>query len=217
MSALVIDGKRVAVPGVTDLATWLDDPKRAPPCTDGRPRRGKVTAVVVHTSRAARGVVRPGARASVRAELLARYQTRTERNVSWHLTIDTDGTVLQQADLVRWTAWHAGHANEWTVGIEMVQHQDTGDLWQVQIDATVAVVGTICDALSIPRRIPVDASGAPRKGQVRAWQPKSEGGRAETWAGVLGHHHLTTNKPDGDPGADIFRALLAAGFDGVTP
>ena len=216
-AGLVVDGARVPVPGVAELVTWLDDAKRAPLVTDGSRRRGPVIAVVLHTSRGVRGVVRPGARPSDRAELLARYQARTERDVSWHLTVDTDGTVLQQADLARWTCWHAGHVNGWTVGLEMVQHADTGDLWQVQIDATVAVVAAVCGALGVPPRVPVDASGAPLAGQVKAWQSAKEGGRGASWPGVLGHHHVTRNKGEGDPGADVFRALLAAGFEGVRP
>ncbi len=212
---LVVDGARVPVPGVADVCTWLDDPKRAPPVTDSSRRREPVVAVVLHTSRGVRGTVRPGARPSERAELLARYQARTEREVSWDITVDTDGTVLQQNDPARRACWHASHANAWTLGIEMAQHADTGDLWQVQIDACVAVVGALCGALAIPRRVLVGADGAPLGGQVKALQPAKEGGRGERWAGVIGHHHLTRNKGEGDPGADVFRALLAAGFEGV--
>lgn len=213
---LVINSRRVAVPGV-NVVTWLDDAKRAPPVTDGRARTKPPTAVCLHTSRGQRGAVRPGSRPSSRAETLALYQSRTARQVSWHLTIDTDGDVLQQADLVTWMCWHATHANGWTVGIELVQHPDTGDLWQVQVDAAVQVVTAICDTLGIPKRVPVDAEGAPIQGTVQAWQEASEGGAQGAWAGVLGHRHLTCNRGPGDPGDSIFRALLKAGFAGETP
>lgn len=213
-AGIVIAGQRVSVPGV-DVVTWLDDPKRAPPVTDGYRRRGPVLAVVLHTSRGVRGTVRPGARPSSRAETLALYQTRTDRAVSWDFTVDTDGTTLQQSDPAKWVCYHASEANGWTCGIEMVQHPDTGDLWQAQIDATVALVGALCDALTIPRRVIVSATGEPMLGQVKAIQSRNEGGLQGSWAGVIGHHHLTRNKGPGDPGVDIFRALLAAGYAGV--
>ena len=214
MSGLVINGARVIVP-VVNVITWLDDPRRAPKITDGKPRTRAPSAVCLHTSRGVRGNVQPGSRESSRAEVLALYQARTARQVSWHLTIDTDGDVLQQEDLSAWMAWHASHANGWTVGIELVQHPESGDLWQAQIDAAVSVVTTICDTLSIPKRIPVDASGAPVRGTVKAWQEASEGGKQGSWSGVIGHRHLTVNRGVGDPGDWIFLALLARGFAGA--
>lgn len=217
MSAgLVVSGARVEVPSVVDLVTWLDDPTRAPPITDGRTRdASRVTGIVLHTSRGVRGVVQPGSRPSRRAELLALYQSRTEREVSWHLTIDTDGTVLQQADVGTWMAWHAGHANGWSVGIECVQHPDSGDLWQVQVDACVAVVEALCAALRIARRTPVGPDGRPWPALIAEHREASEGGRQRPFAGVLGHRALTTNRGPGDPGDSLFAALLAAGFEGV--
>lgn len=209
---LVVGGARVPVPGVADLVTWLDDPRRAPPVTDGARRSKPPVAIVLHTSRGVRGGVREGSRPSTQAEQLALYQTRTTREVSWHITVDTDGTVLQQADARDWTAWHAGSANGWTVGIELVQPPDSGDLWRAQIGAAVAVVEALCAALSIPRRVPVDAAGAPLAGVVAAWQ-----GRGVRWPGVLGHRNLTTNRGPGDPGDAIFAALLGAGFEPARP
>lgn len=227
MSALILDGALVEVPGVTDLATWESDPSRAPPITDGKARdRSKVRAVLLHTTRGRRGArLREGARPSTRAEALARYQATTTRDVSWHLTIDTDGTVLQSADPARWMAWHAGHANGWTVGIEIVQHPDSPDLWTVQIAAVVAVVGVLCDAFAIPRRVLVDAVGSPWMQPVqRLLSPlardragKLLGGKGERWGGVLGHCHVVPDhvRGPGDPGDLPFRALLDAGWEGV--
>ena len=76
--------------------------------------------------------------------------------------------MLQQADLATWTCWHAGHANGWTVGVELVQHPESADLWTAQLDALVIVVAAISDALAIPRRVLVDAAGAPLLTPVRA-------------------------------------------------
>jgi hypothetical protein len=228
---LIIDGKRVPI--VAEGATWLDDPKRAPPVTDGvRRKADKVKAIVLHTTRGVDGaVVRPGGRPSTRAETLARYQASTDREVSWHLTIDSDGTVLQQADLATWMCWHAGHVNGWTVGIELVQHADSPDLWRAQLDALVTACGAVCDALAIPRRVLVGADGLPFLRPVRALLSEAArgpqgadgspgpllGGRAERWGGVLGHCQVVPRsvRGPGDPGEAPFRALLAAGWTGA--
>jgi hypothetical protein len=208
---MIVDGKRIAVPGV-NVTTWLDDPKRAPRVTDGATRKVPPCAVVLHTSRGVRGGVREGSRPSTLAETLALYQARTAREVSWHITVDTDGDVLQQADASTWTCWHAGRANAWSVGIELVQAPDTGDLWRVQVDAAVRVVDALCGALSIPRRVPVTPSGRPVVGVVAGWVASSV-----RWAGVIGHRNLTSDRGPGDPGDAIFDALLAAGFEGAQP
>lgn len=216
---LVIDGKRVPVPGVA-VCSWLDDPARAPRVTDGATRKVRPVAVVLHTSRGVVGKVREGSRPSTRAEVLARYQTRTERQVSWCLTIDTDGDVLQQCDASTWTSWHAGWTNRWSVGIELIQQADTGDLWRVQVDAAVRVVAALCDALAIPRRVPVGADGRPAMRGLATLRSKAGGGREEVWAGVFGHVHCAPPtgggaRGPGDPGPAVFDALLAAGFEGV--
>ena len=87
---------------------------------------------------------------SSRAELLALYQSRTTRDVSWHFTIDTDGTVIQQADAALWMCWHAGHANGWSVGIELVQQPGSGDLYEVQIASLAAIVEALWAASQEP-------------------------------------------------------------------
>lgn len=227
MTGLIIAGSRVPVAGV-EVVTWLDDPTRAPPVTDGLRRdAGRVQAICIHTSRGVRGaVLREGARASTRAEQLARYQATTAREVSWHLTIDSDGTVIQQADLATWTAWHAGHANGWTIGVELVQHPDSPDLWRVQLAALVAVCEAIVGAIpTIQRRVIVDASGAPLLRPVPALLSEAArdsagrplGGRARRWAGAIGHCQVVPDhvRGPGDPGALPLLALLDAGWVGV--
>lgn len=214
---LIIAGRRVPVHHV-DVVTWQDDPRTAPPITDGRERpAGSALAIVLHTSRGRRAKVRDGARPSDRGERLARYQARTARKVSWHLTGDTDGQVFQQADLDTWMAWHVEEANGWTVGYELVQHDDDPSLWRVQIDAAVAVVSATCDALKIPRRLFVGPDGEPWTRPVPELLMKKYGGPGVRWAGVLGHCQLVPDdvRGPGDPGDAIFRALLAAGFEGV--
>lgn len=204
---LVIGGARVPVPGV-EVVTWLDDP-RIPQATDGRARRTPPVALVLHTVHGRLGPLRPGLSASTRAEVYARYQARTGRDVSWHLTVDTDGTVVQSTDLVTWTCWHAGQVNGWTIGLELVQDND-GSLYAGQLDALVKLTDAICAALAIPRRVPVDRQGRPVRGVI----PRLEGA-PHPWEGVFGHRHQTHNRGPGDPGDHPFLALLAAGYQGV--
>jgi hypothetical protein len=223
---LIIAGVRWPLASV-EGASWLDDPKRAPSVTDGAPRAAhKVRGIVLHTTRGARGGrLRPGGQASTRAEALARYQAQTAREVSWHLTVDTDGTVLQQADLATWMTWHAGHANGWTIGIELVQQADSADLWEAQLAALVAVCDAAAVALAIPRRVLLDAGGAPLLSPVRGLlSPAARsrdgaqlGGRGERWGGAIGHCNLVPShvRGPGDPGPLPFEALLRAGWQGL--
>lgn len=216
---LIINGHRVSVPGVR-VVTWEDDP-RAPRVTKGSRRDpSAVTAVVLHTSRGRTGRVVPGSRESDKAMRLARYQARTSRQASWHLTVGADGTVIQQADLATFTTWHASQANGWSVGIELAQDSDTPDLTRAQVDACVAVVRAICEALNIPPWVPARHHGeswSVESAPVKAWQPRKQGGESRQARGVIGHRNLTTNRGAGDPGDGIFLALLAMGFAGVEP
>ena len=209
---LIVNGVRVAVPGVR-VTTWLDDPKRAPPITDGRSITKPPIAFVWHTSK---GVLcralAPDAIPSTMGETLALYQSRTDREVSWHLLVDTDADVLQQADPARWQCWHAGGANAWSLGAELVQRDATGTLTAPQIRAAADVTDAVCAALAIPRRVLVGPDGAPWMRQVRDLQSIKAGGRGLTWAGVIGHVHLTTDRGPGDPGPWIFAELIARGY-----
>lgn len=214
---LIVADRRVVVPGV-DVVTWLDDPELAPRVLKGVERLASdVTAIVLHASRGKRGVIEGESRASTKAAKLARYQVRTEREVSWHLTIGASGDVYQQADAGTWTCWHASHANSWSVGIELAQDRDDPNLTVAQVRACIAVVEALCVALAIPRWVPVSTDGAPESGAVLAWQPRKQGGDAKAVAGVIGHRNLTTRRGVGDPGDPVVRALLDAGFQGVRP
>jgi hypothetical protein len=209
---LIVNGVRVAVPGVR-VTTWLDDPKRAPPITDGRSITKPPIAFVWHTSK---GVLcralAPDAIPSTMGETLALYQSRTDREVSWHLLVDTDADVLQQADPARWQCWHAGGANAWSLGAELVQRDATGTLTAPQIRAAADVTDATCAALGIPRRVLVGLDGTPWVRQVKDLQSTRAGGRGLTWAGVIGHVHLTTDRGAGDPGPLIFAELIARGY-----
>ena len=207
---LVIDGQRIETPGLETIS-WLDD-HRVPRVTDGRRRVPQATsAIVLHTVHGKLGGLSEKASVpSNRAERYARYQATTSRDVSWHLTVDTDGTVVQSADVASWTCWHATSVNGWTIGIEMVQEAD-GTLYRPQLAAVVALCDVLCAHLHIDRRVPA-RNGVPIVGVV----PRLTG-HDGPWSGVFGHRHQTHNRGPGDPGDYPFLALLAAGYLGVEP
>lgn len=209
--SLILDGVLLTLPGV-ETRCYADDPA-IPQATDGsRRRKADVAGVVIHTVTAHpyQPPVLPGSRPSEHAERLARYQANTARKVSWHYTVDTDGTVVQSADVASWTCWHATAVNGWTVGIEMVQEAD-GTLYRPQLAAVVALCDVLCAHLHIDRRVPA-RNGVPIVGVV----PRLTG-HDGPWSGVFGHRHQTHNRGPGDPGDYPFLALLAAGYLGVEP
>lgn len=209
-AGIVVAGQRVPVPGA-EVVTWLDDPK-VPRVTDGKARSASaVKAIVLHT---VHGKVGPLAHIasvpSTRAEQYARYQANATREVSWHFTVDTDGTVVQSCDAGTWTAWHATAVNGWTVGIELVQESD-GTLYRPQLAAAVSLCDALCACFGITRQVPA-RDGVPIVGVVERLT-----GKHGSWSGVFGHSHQTQNRGPGDPGVHVFRALLDAGFAGVEP
>jgi hypothetical protein len=203
----VIAGQQFPTP--LDFVCWLDDPK-IPKATDGKPRKSdSAKAIVLHTVHGKVGELKAGGKPSARAELYARYQAYTAREVSWHFTIDTDGTIIQSADPALWTCWHAGAVNGWTVGIELVQDKD-GTLYQDTLDACVTLCELLCGSLGITKQYPATIEGKPSRKLV----PRLTGTQGP-WSGVFGHRNQTNNRGAGDPGDQVFEALRAAGFQGV--
>ncbi len=207
---LIVDGQRVETPGLETIS-WLDDPK-VPRVKDGRRRVPQsARAIVLHTVHGKLGPISDVPSVpSVRAERYARYQAGTAREVSWHITVDTDGTIVQSADVAAWTCWHATAVNGWTIGIELVQEVD-GTVYRPQLAAVVALCDLLCARLAIERRVPARA-GVPIVGVV----PRLTGTDGP-WSGVFGHRNQTRQRGPGDPGSSVFLALLAAGYAGVEP
>ena len=219
---IVLGGKRVAVPGVSDTKNPLDH--AVPWMTDGHERTRRIEAIVVHTTKGRRGdLLTTEPPASERAERYARYQAGTKRDVSWDFSVDLDGTVVQHNDptgacggrAVPWVSWHAGHANEWSIGGEIVQTEGRA-LYLAQLRVAVALVGFLCDEDGVPRRIPVDATGRSWSGPIDECVSTKRGGRQRAVEGVLGHCNVTTpdSRGPGDPGDHVRAALLASGFAG---
>lgn len=144
-----------------------------------------------------------------------RYQANTTRSVSWHFTIDTDGSVAQSFDPATEACWHANQTNPFTVGIELVQGGKA--LHESQMAAFVALIDLLTGV------------GGPRIAIPRVYYP-DEGVILETLAernsgaricGVYGHRNVgfrtktgavSRYRGNGDPGNAPFVALGLAGY-----
>ena len=136
------------------------------------------------------------------------------RGLSAHFLLDTDGTIYQTLD-VKERAWHAGSANNVSIGIEIANRgayaekssagdaplvggriHDTTLYQQPFTDAQYAALSKLCVALQrvlprIRREFPRTADGA----VVKTVLPRKGAG----FAGILGHYHVTRGKVDPGP------------------
>lgn len=144
------------------------------------------------------------------------------RGLSCHFLLDTDGTVYQTLD-VKERAWHAADANDRSVGIEIAnlgayaKPADAGGpplrsgkikgqtLFQrpftdAQYVALAKLVAALAAALDVPVRAPRGPDGSVRTTTL----PEAE---RLTWAGIVGHLHVSAGKIDPGPAFDWDRFL----------
>jgi hypothetical protein len=210
--SLVFGGIACQVEGLRTVS-YLDDPTRAPRITDSDARRRRIRAIIVHTTSGTcrSGRVREGRLADDdRAEVLARYQTRTARRVSWDYTVGRDAVVYAQNDPLEWYSWHATAWNSLSVGIELVQDAD-GSLYAEQLDALVLLVDELTRRLRIQRQIAWRGDSPILELLARADERGASKGA--DMVGVFAHVHNTRSRSAGDPGPAPFRALHAAGYE----
>ena len=212
--SLIINGRRIVTPGL-DIVSWADDAS-LPKGTDFNRRTRKIRVIVWHTVHGKTGPLRPGIKHSNRDRVYAIYQARTPRKVSWHFTIDTDGSITQSLDPCREVAWHASYTetNEISVGIELVQDTD-GSLYEGQIQASVAFSDVLHRELAaeghfVPKQIPWHEGSPDSRKLARCLPPRH---CADVY-GNIGHRNNDPQKPFGDPGQYIFRALKTHGYEG---
>jgi len=177
--------------------------------TGARPRRQPVRAVVVHHTAGERGA------AAVCATLRA-------RRLSIHFVVDFDGRVTQHADPATTVTYHAGAANSWSVGIEIVSRgvaPPTGRVREIyedrvhgrkvrflrffpeQIKAAQVLCEELCERFGLPLQVPTWRGGELVKRVLTASEQRE-------FHGVCGHYHLSTRKVD--PGTAILEELSAA-------
>lgn len=111
-------------------------------------------------------------------------ETLRARALSVHYIIDPDGRTVLCVDPATTIAYHAGDANSWTIGCEIV-----GGPAKDFTPAQYAAIGELADAQTLPRRV------------FRA------GDDVRTYSGHLEHRDLTSRKIDA--GGRVLRFLSA--------
>lgn len=217
---------------MTDTACWNDLPDtvkavtrgkgtKVPKCTDGRKRPNSwVSGLVFHTTSGTARTVKKGLIESFRDWAYAKYQTNTPREVSWHATVDSDGSIIQQAG-PEFMCWHASQVNPYADGWEFVESAG-GVLTEVQIARGVELADNWTWHAGIPRITPTQGS-KPFSGMLS--RALGAHGAGISLACVYGHRNvwyfsdktkkLEPYRGKGDPGDFPFEALLAAGYLGM--
>jgi len=203
MGTIILDGRALALDVATAPFRQL--------AHDVTPRRVPVRLIVVHTSTGERVTSDTSASPSLAAEELREYFERSSRDASADFAVDRD-SIAQLNDPARNYTWHAGLANAPSLGIEMCV--TAGGILDTQTLAhTVALIDALTAVLGIQRQTPV--RGAEPDPRPLARLASSTPAR-EAPSGVIGHRNAALAGERGwyDPGSEIFRRLLAAGYDG---
>lgn len=163
------------------------------------------------------------------------YAVLDGRELGVEFGIDREGDIYQFADPLLVDTYDAGPYNPRSVGCEVTNYgfmmdpsksppakdRDRGTysmmmngkprifarFYPAQLAAALALGDAVSAAIpSIPRQIPTDAKGVLYGNTMRPRVLK-------TYAGHLGHFHLTDSKSD--PGADLLGNMLAKGYGSV--
>jgi len=154
------------------------------------------------------------------------------RGLSSQFLLDTDGTIFQTLD-VKERAWHAGIANDRSVGIEIANlgaypvgdHPEpsegmvTGEaqgstlvqspFTDAQYEALGRLAATLCRVLDVPAVAPRGEDGRVATGVIGADESRD-------FRGLLGHQHVYATKVDPGPAFDwerLFRDLARHGVE----
>lgn len=211
--SIIIKESAYEIPGVK-TTSWKDSEAKqlkVKEVTDKSPRTTWIRGVVCHTVHGKLGKLLPGLGPNTNLELVyARYQTNTDRSVSWDYTCDLNGDWIVQNDPTKFYTWHAGSVNQITCGFELVQ-LDNGDMYEGQVAKAVTFIDFITAKLGIQRQIPWDKKlNRPKRGTVERIAGPTAGRNV---VGVYNHHHQTTNRGLGDPGPWLPMALRDAGYE----
>lgn len=220
--SLIIDGKRYDIPGIQS-ACFLDNPKFG--FTDKRDyslRTGAPKSICLHTRMGVHPQKIVDSIPNRRwDELGVKRASSDDRNASWHISVDADGSFVCHLDCYRIAAHQASQLNQLSIGIEMYQTLE-GEITKATLATTVKIVNLLTEVLSIKRQYPItdkidvrfaSNSGSWHKTRKLAYMPKGESGT--NWNGVFGHRNLTRNRGKGDPGDEIFKLLAAEGYEPI--
>lgn len=153
-------------------------------------------------------IVVPGKGSEVRSFAVARmFANPNGRKASCHLIITAAGRVLCLADLKKHKTWHAGTANDWSIGIEIQKDKDF-KMYEACLDTTVEVCEDLYNLFSIPKIIPADNKNplVVEEGFIPSIT------KVKPYKGFFGHRNCSTNRGPGDPGNAIFERLLNNGW-----
>lgn len=205
---IIINGKKYEIPGIK-TKSWVDDSKTKY-VTDKDKRERAIRAIVCHTHKGERGKVIPGIGPDTTIdEKLALYQVVTDRYVSWDYTIDGNGDITCQNDPAVDYTWQATTVNPFTLGFEMIQVHNNGDLYESELDSAVLLIDFLTYTLGIQRQIPWNK----KKNEPNLKQIKRLLDGGTDVVGIYGHVNQTANRGEGDPGPGIFIKLKEAGYE----
>ncbi len=147
------------------------------------------------------------------------YHVLTTHGLGVEFSIYPDGRLFQHCDPILVDTFDAGFANTWSCGVEIVnagvapcKPQRFRESYKArvngrdiiylrytpkQLESYLALCNTVCDALKIPKVVPH---------QLRTMGPAE----LDAFTGILGHFHLTEQKPD--PGTEPFEFLRKNGY-----
>jgi len=219
--SLVIDGKRYDIAGIQS-ACFLDNPKFGfTDKTDFSVRKGAPRSICLHTRMGVHPQKIVDSIPNRRwDELGVKRASSDDRNASWHISIDADGSFVCHLDCYRISAHQASQLNEYSVGIEMYQTLE-GEITKATLATAVKICNKLTEVLGIQRQFPIEDkisvrfasnSGSWHKTKKLAYMAGGESGA--TWYGVFGHRNLTRNRGKGDPGDEIFKLLKSEGYEG---
>jgi hypothetical protein len=211
--SIIFNGAQFEIPGIKTLS-WKDpDASRLgiKEVTHKSPRGTWLRGIVCHTIHGTLGNLLPGLGPDSTIDLAeARYQTNTDREVSFDYTCDFNGEWIIQNDPLKNYTWQATSVNGYTLGFELVQ-QNNGDLYEGQIAKAVEFIDFLTAKLGIQRQIPWDSkNNCTPHGVVQRIAGPNHGSDV---VGVYSHSHQTTNRGYGDCGPWLPAALKAAGYE----
>ena len=121
---MIVDGRTLTPP------VWF------PPSSRGtRPRKTPARVFVWHWSAGSRGV-----------DGIGIDETLIRRHLSIHYVLERDGRIVMTADPATTIAYHAGKANRWSIGCEIV-----GGPGKDFTPAQYASIGELAEASGLPR------------------------------------------------------------------
>jgi len=215
--SIILNSKKYEIPNL-NTKCWDDGIKNVKYITDKTKRTRAARMIVVHTHEGIlSNLVTGDGRDSTIDETLARYQTNTDRQVSWDYTVDLNGDVICQNDPFIDFSWQAGNVNGFSLGIEMVQDKDPFGsskriLYSKEIEKTVLLIDVLTAALGIQRQIPWNKKqNKPNLKQIKRLSAAE--GSGDDLIGIIGHVNITSERGPGDPGEHIFWALKDAGYE----